>query len=112
MPMRKQLKYPPFCDIIVVGIKGTDERQVVSNAKKIHEYLKKRVLEEKIGILLYSPVPAPIDRIKNNYRWRIIIKCIYNNQINGLIEDGIKECRKNIKGDIRIIAEVNPNNMM
>ena len=108
--IRKQLKYPPFCDIIVIGFSGTKEQEVIKQAKKIHKYLKTRIISEKIGVLLYSPVPAPIDKIKNKYRWRMIIKCLYNEQINNLLQDALKEneCRK----EIRQIIEINPSNMM
>lgn len=108
--IRKQLKYPPFCDIIVIGFHGLKEQEVIAQAKKVHEYLKKRIISEKIGILLYSPVPAPIDKIKNKYRWRIIIKCLYNEQINELLQDTLKQNEG--KKEIRQTIEINPANMM
>ena len=108
--IRKQLKYPPFCDIIVIGFSSSKEQEVIRQAKKVHKYLKERIISEKIGVLLYSPVPAPIDKIKNKYRWRMIIKCLYNEQINQLLHDALKqnECKK----EIRQIIEINPANMM
>ena len=108
--IRKQLKYPPFCDIIVIGFSGNKEQDVIKQAKKVHKYLKERIISEKIGVLLYSPVPAPIDKIKNKYRYRMIIKCLYNEQISELLQDAIKEneCKK----EIRQIIEINPSNMM
>ena len=108
--IRKQLKYPPFCDIIVIGFESEKEQEVIKQARKIHEYLKKRIISEKIGVLLYSPLPAPVDKIKNKYRYRMIIKCLYNEQINNLLQDTLKEneCKK----EIRQIIEINPSNMM
>ena len=111
--IRKQLKYPPFCDIMVIGINGKDEKNVIKTSKQIHKYLKDRIINEKIGVLLYSPVPAPIDKVKNRYRWRMIIKCLYNEQINHLLNDALQlgyETTKNT--ETRIIVDVNPNNMM
>ena len=108
--IRKQLKYPPFCDIIVIGLSGEKEQEVIKEAKKIHNYLKERIITEKIGVLLYSPVPAPIDKIKNKYRYRMIIKCLYNNQINELLEQTIKV--NELKKDVRLSIEINPQNMM
>lgn len=108
--IRKQLKYPPFCDIIVIEFSGQEEIEVIKQAKKVHKYLKDKIIAEKIGVLLYSPVPSPIDKIKNKYRWRIIIKCLYNEQIIELLQNTLKnnECKK----DVRQIIEINPNNMM
>lgn len=108
--IRKQLKYPPFCDIIVIGFSGENNQQVIKSAKKVHNYLKNIIISKKIGVLLYSPVPSPIDKIKNKYRWRIIIKCIYNKQINELLHEMIKD--NEIKKDIRLNIEINPPSMM
>ncbi|MCI8361648.1 MAG: primosomal protein N' [Clostridia bacterium] len=87
--IRKQLKYPPFCDIMVIGISGQNEKSVTEVAKNLHQYIKTRIINEKIGLLLYNPLPAPIDKIKNKYRWRIIIKCIYNDLINELLQEAL-----------------------
>ena len=87
--LRKQLKYPPFCDIIVIGISGQNEKSVIEVSEKLHSYIKTKIINEKIGLLLYKPLPAPIDKIKNKYRWRIIIKCIYNDQINKLLQQAL-----------------------
>ena len=111
--LRKQLKYPPFCDIIVIGISGQNEKSVISISENIHKYLKTRIINEKIGVLLYKGLPAPIDKIKNKYRWRIIIKCIYNDHINTLMQDALNEGYAQTKNtDTRITIDINPNNMM
>lgn len=111
--LRKQLKYPPFCDIIVIGISGNKEQKVIELAEKLHNYYKQRVINEKIGILLYKPLPAPIDKIKNNYRWRMIIKCLYNEEVNNLINEGLEQIYNlNKSQNVRIVVDVNPSNMM
>ena len=56
-----------------------------------------------------------IDRIKNKFRWRLIVKCkIEENitiQMNETIEK-INNQNKNSKNDTRIIVDVNPTNML
>ena len=57
-------------------------------------------------------MPAPIDKIQNKYRWRMIIKGNMDETINLAINECLKDVYdKNIK-DIRITVDVNPNNMM
>lgn len=108
--IRKQLKYPPFCDIIVFEFSGENEQNTINQAKKIHKYLKEKIINERIGVILYSPVPAPINKIKNKYRYRMIIKCLYNNEINKLLQETIQN--NELKKDVRQIIQINPNNMM
>ncbi len=111
--MRKQLKYPPFCDIIVIGITSKCENEAIQITKKLHQYLKNRVLTENLKIILYQGMPAPIDKIKNRYRYRIIIKCKYNNEIISLMNDltsKYNEQKESKTGNTRMIIDLNPTN--
>ena len=110
--LRKQLKYPPFCDIILIGFTSVIEQEVVKVAGKIHEYLKNRVLKENLGIILYKALPSPIDKIKNKYRWRILIKCKFGEEITDLINDVLEEFQKLKSKSTKITIDLNPNNMM
>ena len=110
--LRKQLKYPPFCDIILIGFTSVIEQEVVKVAGRIHEYLKNRVLKENIGIILYRALPSPIDKIKNKYRWRILIKCKFGEEITDLIYDVLEEFQKLKSKSTKITIDLNPNNMM
>ena len=111
--MRKQLKYPPFCDIIVIGIIAEQENDGIQITKYIHQYLKNRVIQENLGIILYQGMPAPIDKIKNKYRFRIIIKCKFGDNIIKLMED-MQEMYSQTKqakaGNTRLTIDLNPNN--
>ena len=110
--LRKQLKYPPFCDIILMGFSSSNQQEVIKVAEKIHSYLKNRVIKENIGIILYKAVPSPIDRIKNKFRWRILIKCIFSEEIIDLMNDALKEYDRLKCKDTRVVIDVNPSNMM
>lgn len=110
--MRKSLKYPPFCDIIVVDMSSTDIRELNGVARNIHTYLKNRVINEKFGVLLYSPVPCPIDKIKDRFRMRIIIKCLYDDKVHNLLDGTLKEFMKMKTRNARVAIQINPNNML
>ena len=106
--LRKQLKYPPFCDIIMCGITSNKEDEVEKAAKTLYKLLRKNTL---VGSIIFKPVPAPISKIKNKYRWRIIIKTILNNNIINAINSSLQEYYGyNYKGT-RVIIDTNPNNM-
>ncbi len=110
--MRKQLKYPPFCDIILIGFTSTNEAEVKEVANSIHEYLKNRVLTENLGIILYKAVPSPIDKIKNKYRWRILIKCKFGEEIIDLINNVMDKYQNLKTKNTKITIDLNPNNML
>ena len=79
--LRKQLKYPPFCDIIVIGISGQDKYEVENTSQTLYTNLVSKIKQHNMNLLIYSPRPAPIDKIKNKYRFRIIIKGEFNDRV-------------------------------
>lgn len=109
--LRNQLRYPPFCDIIMFGISGETEEIVSKTAEMLYKNLKEKIEKEEIIANVLKPLPAPIDKIKNRYRWRIIIKA----KVNDKLIDIINEClysKEILKNNARIIADINPTNMM
>ena len=58
--------------------------------------------------MLYKPLPCPIDKIKNKYRWRIILKGKLNNKIIDIINLAIEKANNKTT---RIIVDTNPTNL-
>ncbi len=104
---RKKLKYPPFCDIILIKFQGENLKEIQKISKNIYDFLEKSI--NNTGII-YKPIPAPIDKIKNKYRWRMIIKT----KVSGRLLDCIKYIidNQNIKNGTSIIVDINPSSMM
>ena len=106
--LRKKLKYPPFCDIILVRFNGKN----LSEIKKISDRVYRKILEKKDNtILAYNPVPSPIDKIQGKYRWRIVIKCKVSNKVLDLINYAIEDEIKSNEKDTSIVVDINPNSM-
>lgn len=114
--IRKQLRYPPFCDIILIGISGKSTNEVERVSNKIYKYLNMKKIKQNTDMYIFKPVPSPIDKIKNKIRWRIIIKCKLNEKIvcilNETLEKINNEDSKNDKNKARVICDINPTNML
>jgi len=70
---RQNLRYPPFCRIVRLVVRGKDRERVFNYAYEIGDFIKSRVEGQK-NISVLGPVSCPISRIKKNYRVHIIIK--------------------------------------
>ena len=108
--LRKQLKYPPFCDIILISFTGTNEKELISTSEYVYNFLEAKMDKEKYNI--YRPVPSPIDKIQNKIRWRMIIK----GKMTVKAYEEINQClakvySKNIK-NTKVWADINPNSMI
>ncbi len=106
--IRKQLKYPPYCDIILFGISGENEQEIIKTSNIIYEKLTQTIKDVNI----FKPMPAPIDKIKNKHRWRIIVKGMVNDYIIDQINEILADMYKNKSSKARIVVDVNPTSMM
>ena len=108
--LRKELKYPPFCDIIVISFTGTNQKELISTSEYVYKYLENKMDKQKFSI--FRPVPSPIDKIQNKIRWRMIIK----GKMTAKAYEDINECLANVYSksikNTKVWADVNPNNMV
>ena len=74
--IREALNYPPFNDIISIIISHDDNDIVKETSNIIFCNLKSEFAGEKSNneYIIFEPAPAPLSKIKQLYRWRIIIK--------------------------------------
>ena len=70
MCIRKQLKYPPYYYICYLKISGKDYKTVLDESSKI-----KKVLERNLkSTIVLGPSPCAVVRIKDIYRFGIVLK--------------------------------------
>ncbi len=104
------MKYPPFCDIILIGFNSLDEEEIKKASSYMYECLNQSLDLEEFKI--YRPMPCPVDKIQNRYRWRIIIKGKVDEKSNAILNKCLRNIySKNLKST-RVSIDVNPNNMM
>ena len=110
--LREMLDYPPYSKMIRVVLSSKDDFRAEKSAAEIEfalsDYIKKLSLDETILIL--GPCPCVINRIKEEYRYNIIIK-------NKLSENGhrtILRFLKSIKlpSDIKMVVDIDPSDIL
>lgn len=110
LDLRKRLNYPPFCDIILIRFNGKNLSEIQKVSLKMYNALNS-ILDKQKNIL-YKPVPAPVDKIQNKYRYRMILKGKVNLKLIDCIKYSMEE---NVIGKIKdttITVDINPNNMI
>ena len=104
------MKYPPFCDIILVSFNSLNETEIKNVSQYVYKYLSENLDEKKFKI--FKPMPCPIDKIQNRFRWRIIIKGNMEENANNVLNNCLKEVyNKNLK-TTKVTIDINPNSMM
>lgn len=108
--VRKIMNYPPFSTIFLINSISKDEGKLKEFMNKVGESLRK-LLDSRENIQILGPVPCIITKLKDNYRWQIIIKGNLDNKLKLKIKDILYELNKSVYNEIRISMDINPNNM-
>lgn len=108
--LRKQLKYPPFCDIIIISFNGTSEEEIKKISNFTYEFAQNNLESEKFKVM--KPMPSPINKIQNRFRWRIIIKGKMTEEANDILTKLLKNIYDKDYKNTKITIDVNPNSMI
>ncbi|MGL4108066.1 primosomal protein N' [Clostridium sp. LP20] len=107
--VRKSMNYPPFSTILLINGLSKDENKLKFFMNTLSVELRKLLENENLEIL--GPVPCIITKIKENYRWQILIKGKIKEDLRKKIKDILYELNKSVYNEIRVSIDINPNNM-
>lgn len=73
--LRRELGYPPFSRLIGLEITSLNRDRAVQGAESLGKAAGEICRREgRAGISALGPVEAPISKVKNRYRWKMLVK--------------------------------------
>ena len=111
MQTRKLLTFPPFCDIAMITMSSESEDLLVRTATRVMEDLP-RLREQFMPnepLLVYGPFEAPVYRVDNRCRMRVIIKCRVTDALNQVLSELIFRAAAGTEKKVRAAVDFNPN---
>ncbi len=109
--LRQALWYPPFAELVSVLFSGESEDLVPRAARFFAKQLNGL---EKLGqrVQVLGPVPAYISKIKNKFRWRILIKCVSADGLDGILTDARAAFSENaVYENVAVVIDKNPSSV-
>jgi primosomal protein N' (replication factor Y) len=103
--LRKELSYPPFSRLTRIIFTFRTKDRIKKTMRDIS--MKKIRIQ---GVEILGPAPAPIEKIRNLWRWHIILKGKTAKSLrkNAVL---ILDAMKNVK-DVRVDVDVDPINLL
>jgi primosomal protein N' (replication factor Y) len=107
---RENHTYPPFVALASLLVHGADLVRVRSEAIELRKELDRANTERAARIL--GPAPAPLSRLKGEYRVQLLIKCRNRRELRRIIDDALKALSER-KINLRSInVEIDPVSIM
>lgn len=108
---RGLLNYPPFGKILLVNALSKNEQSLIDFMKQTKEEILK-LLKNRNDIDVLGPVPCVIAKVKENFRWQIMLKGELEIDLNKEIKEIIYNLNKSNYNEIRVSIDINPNNLI
>ena len=100
---REELRYPPFAELIYLGVIGRDHAAVVRAADGYAELLKRMVAGDVLG-----PAPYPVLRANDEWRYRIAIKAEDASGARRFVRDELIALAAKSRDGVRIAINADP----
>ena len=112
--LRRELIYPPFCDICAVTFSSVLESDAYRAAEAFVELMREKIneLSEIFPLRVLGPAKSGQGRANGKYRYALTVKCrnskAFREFISGLLISASKDRRF---ANVRVAADINPENI-
>ena len=107
---RSPMGFPPFSRMINIKFSGVDETKVEKAARKTSAFIQGDCKQHKIDVL--GPSPSPVGKIKDKFRWQLLLKGTSAQALHNACSRILDEKRALCPQNVRMVVDVDPENMM
>jgi primosomal protein N' (replication factor Y) len=103
---RSDARYPPFVRLIMVRVDALDESLARGTATQLARWASQHL---PTGAELLGPSPAPLERLKNRFRYRFLLR---GTKRKPLYEIAHRLMVRSVDRRVRVHIDVDPVNML
>ena len=111
--LRKLLVFPPFCDIALLTLTSADEKELVKASRILSSKLAELTKTEytDVPLMAFGPFEAPVYKVENKYRMRMVLKCRANKRCRAMLSDILKFFGASGANGLSLSVDINPTNL-
>ncbi len=109
--IRYNMNYPPFSKILCINMSSKNENLLIKSIQNIGIILK-NILKNSDKIEMLGPCPCILSKIKEHYRWQIIIKGKFDSSLASNIKKIIYDNLKDVYTEVKVNIDINPNSLL
>ena len=111
--LRQLLVFPPFCDIALLTLTGSNESELLRACTLLVAELK-RLREgdyREVELVTFGPFEAPVYRVDGKYRMRMVIKCRLNRPTLAMFGELLCAFAPKVGRRVTLGIDFNPSNL-
>ena len=112
MELRKHPAFPPYVRLVLLRVQGKVEKSVQQSAMQLARFCRRVAKENDLNLEVLGPAPSPLDKVRDNYRWQILLKSISSPMLHDLCA-AVRSMQKDVLlSQCLLTIDVDPENMM
>ncbi len=112
LAIRQSVGFPPYCRLVFIIVEHPDDSGARKSGTEIAALLRSwsRQYDSQQQVTVLGPAPAPLERLKDRYRWQILIKSNNLEMLHGVTEWISSQYKAS--GQTRVTIDIDPENML
>jgi len=106
--IRRELSYPPFCDMVQLTLTSDNEENLSQAAKALSSRLEEKLKAEysDLPFIVFGPFEAQVYKLNEKYRMRTVVKCRLSARSRKLFSELL--CEFAARRDASLSVDLNP----
>ena len=111
--LRRLLTFPPFCDIALLTVVSTEEGDVLRESNRLSAMLDALIREKYADVqtVKFGPFEAPVYRVENKYRMRVVLKCKLTKRTLAFLSEVLCTFGAEAPKNVSLSVDLNPSNL-
>ena len=111
--LRRSYIWPPFCDIVLLTLTASNESDLARCTATLSEKFREEAqkLSSDVPIIAYGPFEAPIYKLNEKYRMRMVVKTKLGKHTRALFSSLLCEFSRGGGGEVVLSVDFNPTSI-
>ncbi len=111
--LRRLLVFPPFCDIALLTLTSPNEGELLRASALLSEKIRELASGEfsDIPLITYGPFEAPVYKVENKYRMRMVLKCKNSKRTRAFLSSVLAHFSGSGARGLSLSIDINPTNL-
>jgi primosomal protein N' (replication factor Y) len=105
---RRLMSYPPFSALANVVVRATREEQALTRSAALGRLLN----PAPEGIRVLGPAPAAVARVKNEFRYQMLIKAVHRKRLREILTDLRRYAQSESWNPTALLIDVDPMTLL
>ena len=106
--VRRELCYPPFCDMVSLTLTSSDERELAIGARELSDKILGLVRGKysSLPFTVFGPFEADVYKVNDKYRMKMVVKCRLSRETRGMFSELLAHFA--MKKNVTLAIDLNP----